>query len=112
MISPDQIRCIIEPIDMRRGTDGLSQWIQLSLGKTPCDGTVYAFANRAKTRLKLLIWDGTGVWYCQRRLHRGSFVWPKAEDTHVVLTSEEWNYLIKGVDWQRLSAKPEMNWRV
>jgi transposase len=112
MISPDQLHCIVEPIDMRRGMDGLSQWIQISLGKSPCDGTAYAFANRAKTRLKLLIWDGTGVWCCQRRLHRGRFVWPTANDTHVVLTSEQWNYLINGVDWQRLSAQPNVGWCV
>ena len=112
MISPDQLHCIVEPVDMRRGVEGLSQWIQSVLGKSPCDGMAYAFINRAKTRLKLLIWDGTGVWCCHRRLHRGSFVWPKAEDTSLVLTSEEWNYLIKGIDWQRLSAKPQGNWRV
>lgn len=112
MISPDQLHCIIEPIDMRRGMDGLSQRIQISLGKSPCDGTAYAFVNRAKTRLKLLIWDGTGVWCCQRRLHRGSFMWPSKDDAHVVLTSEQWNYLIKGVDWARLSAQPEADWRV
>lgn len=112
MISPDQIQCIIEAVDMRRGIDGLSQWIQHSLGKTPCDGTVYAFANRAKTRMKLLIWDGTGAWCCQRRLHRGSFVWPKGGGSPWVITREEWNYLIKGVDWQRISAQPKKNWRV
>jgi transposase len=112
MISPEQIHCIIEPIDMRRGIEGLSQWIQLSLGKTPCDGTVYAFANRAKTRMKLLIWDGTGVWCCWRRLHRGSFVWPKTEDSSLVLTASQWNYLIKGVDWQRLNAQPNAHWHV
>lgn len=112
MISPDQIQCIIEPVDMRRGIDGLSQWIQRSLGKTPCDGTVYAFANRAKTRLKLLTWDGTGVWCCQRRLHRGSFVWPTEKDVPWVLSAVEWHYLIKGVDWQRISAQPKGDWQV
>ena len=112
MISPTQIQCIIEPVDMRRGIDGLSQSIQQSLGKSPCDGTVYAFANRPKTRLKLLAWDATGVWCCQRRLHRGSFVWPTAQDTQLVLTSAQWNYLIKGVDWQRLSAQPNRDWLV
>jgi transposase len=66
MISPDQLYCMVEPIDLQRGMEGLPQWIQQSLGKTPCDGTAYAFHNRAKTRLKLLIWDGTDVWCRQR----------------------------------------------
>jgi transposase len=112
MISPDPIWCIIEPVDMRLGMDGLSQWIQSRLAKTPCDGTAWAFCNRSKTRMKLLIWDGTGVWCCQRRLHRGSFVWPTAGDTQVVLTQEQWDYLMKGVDWPRLSAQPKAGWCV
>jgi hypothetical protein len=65
---------------MRAGIDGLSQRIQDSLGRTPCDGSAYAFRNRRQNRLKLLIWDGTGVWLCQRRLHRGHFTWPRAND--------------------------------
>jgi transposase len=112
MIELNQIWCIVEPVDLRHGIDGLSQWIQSSLSKSPCDGTAWAFANRAKTRMKLVIWDGTGVWCCQRRLHRGSFVWPTAHDREVVLTAEQWNYLIKGVDWQRISAQPNAHWRV
>jgi transposase len=51
---------VVEPIDMRAGIDGLSQRIQDSLGRTPCDGNAYAFRNRRQNRLKLLIWDGTG----------------------------------------------------
>lgn len=112
MISPDQIWCVVEPVDMRRGTDGLSQWVQESLAKTPCDGTAWAFCNRSKTRVKLLIWDGTGVWCCQRRLHRGCFEWPRSEDKSWVLTRAQWEWLIKGVDWQRLSAQPKGNWVV
>jgi transposase len=111
MIAPGQVWCIVEPVDMRRGIDGLSQWVQNSLGKTPCDGTAYAFINRPKTRLKLLIWDGTGVWCCQRRLHRGSFIWPRADDAGFMLTQTQWDWLIKGVDWQRLMAQPNAQWR-
>ena len=39
MIAPGQIYCVIEAVDMRRGLESLSQWIQISLGSTPCDGT-------------------------------------------------------------------------
>jgi transposase len=66
--APSQVWLVVEPIDMRAGIDGLSQRIQNSLGRSPCDGSAYAFRNRRQNRLKLLIWDGTGVWLCQRRL--------------------------------------------
>ncbi len=97
---------------MRRGIDGLSQQIQTVLGQTPCDGTAYAFSNQRGNRLKLLIWDGTGVWLCQRRLHRGKFVWPRCDASHAVVTEEQWQWLISGVDWQRLSSQPPSHWRV
>ncbi|MFZ6689915.1 IS66 family insertion sequence element accessory protein TnpB [Undibacterium sp. SXout11W] len=72
MMAPGQIFCVIEPVDMRRGMESLSQWIQTSLGTTPCDGTADAFSNRSKTRLKLLIWDGTGVWCWGARLAKNA----------------------------------------
>ena len=79
MPTATQVWLVVEPIDMRAGIDGLSQRIQNTLGRSPCDGNAYAFRNRRQNRLKLLIWDGTGVWLCQRRLHRGHFVWPRAD---------------------------------
>jgi transposase len=60
----------------------------------------------------ILVWDGNGVWLCQRRLHRGSFIWPKAADTCFTISQEQWQWLIAGVDWQRLSAKPNRDWQV
>ena len=60
--APERIWLAVEAVDMRLGIDGLSARIQASLGRTPCDGTAYAFTNRRRSRLKLLVWDGTGVW--------------------------------------------------
>ena len=71
--APNQVWLVVEPIDMRAGIDGLSQRIQNTLGRSPCDGSAYAFRNRRRNRLKLLVWDGTGVWLCHRRLHQGHF---------------------------------------
>ena len=109
---PEQIWIVVEAIDMRAGMDGLSQRIQNSLGRTPCDGSAYAFRNRRGTRLKLLVWDGTGVWLCQRRLHRGHFTWPEADSTVCTLTAAQWRWLITGIEWQRIDAPPPAHWRV
>lgn len=103
---------------MRRGLDGLSAIVQQSLGHSPCAGSAFIFRNRAGNRLRLLLWDtlggtsGNGAWLCQRRLHRGSFIWPKVNDAVFALSQAQyplghkWHWLIAGVDWQRLSAKP------
>jgi transposase len=112
MPTPNQVWLVVEPIDMRIGIDGLSQRIQNSIGRNPCDGSAYAFRNRRQSRLKLLIWDGTGVWLCQRRLHRGHFIWPTSSATTFALTAAQWGWLTAGVDWQRLDAAAPAHWQV
>lgn len=112
MIRPEQIWLAVEPVDMRCGMNSLTQLVQDSLGEPACGGRAYGFTNRTHTRLKLLVWDGTGVWLCQRRLHQGKFIWPKLDDRVLTLTEEQWDWLIKGVDWQKLGAKPSDLWRV
>jgi transposase len=92
--APERIWLAVEAVDMRLGIDGLSARIQASLGRTPCDGTAYAFTNRRRSRLKLLVWDGTGVWLSQRRLHRGYFTWPSASDPVFALTAAQWRWRI------------------
>jgi transposase len=112
MIDPAQVWLVVEPVDMRGGADTLSQRIQNLLGRSPCDGSAYAFRNRRGTRLKLLIWDGTGVWLCHRRLHQGRFVWPTAQTPTVTLSAKQWAWLVTGVDWQRLEVPAPLHWRV
>ena len=53
MIVCESILCVVEPIDMRRGADGLSTWIQVQLGQAPAAGTGFIFTNKPRTRLKL-----------------------------------------------------------
>jgi transposase len=107
-----QILVAIEPVDMRLGLDGLSRIVQDTLGQNVGNQCGYLFSNRTRTRLKLLRWDGNGVWLCQRRLHKGRFTWPEDDAQFFVLTAEQWHWLISGVDWQRLYAQAKVNWRV
>lgn len=109
---PSQIWIAVTPVDMRRGLDGLSSIVQQSLGRAPCAGSAFIFRNRAGNRLRLLLWDGNGVWCCQRRLHQGRFVWPKVNDAVFALSQAQWQGLVAGVDWQRLSATPNAEWQV
>jgi transposase len=110
--SPTQVYLAVEPVDMRLGADGLSLHVQQSLGKPPCDGNAYAFRNKNGNRIKLLIWDGTGVWLCVRRLHQGRFIWPTSQDKVFTLSETDWNWLTSGIDWQRMTAQPSASWLV
>lgn len=109
---PRQVWLVVSPVDMRRGIDGLSLTVQEVLGEPPCAGSAFIFRNARGNRLKLLVWDGTGVWLCQRRLHQGGFVWPKLGEARWLLTEAQWEWLVAGVDWQRLSAPPPSDWRL
>jgi transposase len=111
MIRPEHVYLAVEPVDMRWGIERLSCHVQHAIGRTPCDGSAYAFTNRQRSRLKLLIWDTTGVWLCQRRLHRGLFHWPKAGDSVCMLSAQTWQWLIAGVEWQRLEVSPVARWQ-
>ena len=106
IVNPGQIWLVDDPVDMRRGIDGLSMIVQQALGHSPCSGSAFVFCNRTGNRIKVLLWDGTGVWLCQRRLHQGRFVWPKLGDRCFELTKMQWEWLTAGVDWRRLSASP------
>jgi transposase len=110
--APTQVWLVVEAIDMRAGIDALSVRIQNTLGRSPCDGTAYAFTNRRRNRIRLLVWDGTGVWLCHRRLHTGCFTWPGTHTPLVTLSAAQWRWLITGVDWQRLEAAPPAHWQV
>ena len=110
------IYLIVEPVDMRLGIDGLSVCVEHRLAHSPCGGGPYVFSNTRKNRVKLLLWDGTGVWLAQRRLHQGSFsgYTPKAQtqkgaspNASHTLSHEQWQWLTHGVDWTRLAARAD-----
>ena len=110
--SPADIWMAVAPIDMRRGLDGLSAIVQQSWRHSPCAGSAFIFRNRAGNRLRLLLWDGNGAWLCQRRLHQGAFVGPKVDDAVFAISQVQWQWLVAGVDWQRLSAQSRADWQV
>jgi len=97
---------------MRVGADGLAMRVQAILGRSPCDGAAYAFRNKRSTLIKLLVWDGNGVWLCVRRLHRGTFIWPTEDSRHCTLSESQWAWLTNGIDWHRMEAKPPRELRV
>lgn len=86
--------------DMRKGFEGLFGLVRDRLQLEPLSGHVFLFSNSQRTRLKLVIWDGSGLWVCAKRLERGRFWWPAAtgEQTKVVLSSEELAMLLAGID--------------
>ncbi len=65
----------IEPVDFRRGVDGLAQQCRAVLAEDPFSGAVFVFRNRQRTAVKVLVYDGQGFWLCHKRLSQGRFRW-------------------------------------
>ena len=70
-----KILVAVEPVDFRKGIDGLVRLCQESLGRDAFGGVVFAFRNRRGTALKVLVYDGQGFWLCHKRLSSGRFRW-------------------------------------
>jgi transposase len=86
--------------DMRKGFEGLYGLARDRLSCDPLSGHIFLFTNARHNRLKLLFWDGSGLWVCAKRLEKGCFRWPEAEGSRlkVVLSHEELALLVGGID--------------
>jgi transposase len=93
--------------DMRKGLEVLFGLVRDRLGCSPTSGHVFLFCNQQRNRLKLLVFDGSGLWVCAKRLERGRFSWPQAGDGQgkVTLSHEELTLLISGIDLSQTERK-------
>ncbi len=93
------------PVDMRSQYDGLWAVARERLGEDPRRGALFVFTNRARTRLKILYFDGTGVWVMAKRLEKGRFSWPQGTEPKVDLAPEALALLVGGIDLKITRAK-------
>ena len=93
---------------MRKGFEGLYGLVRDRLLCEPLSGHVFLFANAQRNRLKLLFWDGSGLWVCTKRLEKGRFCWPEAAggQAKVVLSHEELAVLLGGIDLTETRRRP------
>jgi|SRR5271163_3882761 len=78
-----------------------------SARQDPFSGHVFCFRGRRGDLVKLLWWDGDGLCLFAKRLERGRFVWPRAEEGVVVLSRAQLSMLLEGIDWRM----PRRTWR-
>lgn len=99
-----------KPVDFRKGMDGLAALVKAHLGADPFSGAVFVFRAKRADRIKLIVWDGTGLCLFAKRLERGRFIWPRAEQGVAVLTPAQLSMLLEGIDWRRpvRTAQPEL----
>jgi transposase len=98
----------IQPVDFRKGIDGLCQLCRSILLEDPQDGTLFVFRGRQATAIKLLVYDGQGFWLATKRLSVGKFRhWPASGDTAASsLLAHEFQTLIWGGNPSLAQAAP------
>lgn len=107
--------------DFRKGIDGLISLCRQQLHLDPFSGALFVFANRERTGIKLLAYDGNGFWLCQKRFSSGKLKWwPTAkngESTYhidatklsILISQGNPENVLVGSNWKRLSSQPENN---
>ena len=99
----------LEPVDLRKSFSGLEGLVSEQLGEDLRQGALFVFTNRRHTRLKILYWDGSGLWLLIKRLEQGTFSWPKSIEAGRVklkLTPEALALLTDGIDLRGAKLRP------
>ena len=104
MIRIDAVWLALGASDLRGGIDALLAQVVRGFALGAQAHHAYVFANRRADRLKVLVYDGAGLWLCTRRLQAGSFAWPRGGEGALDLTREQFDWLVDGLPWQRMSA--------
>ncbi|KFI29196.1 hypothetical protein CDV50_18890 [Haematobacter massiliensis] len=108
MISPSgnfRIYLAAQPVDFRKGMDGLAAIVQSEFDLDPFSGAIFVFRSRRADRLKVVVWDGTGLVLVHKRIEGAGFVWPPSRDGIVSLTRSQFEALFEGLDWTRVRAR-------
>jgi transposase len=94
-----RIYLAVEPVDMRKQFNGLWALASEKLQEDPFSGSLFVFTNKAHDRLKMLFWDGSGVWVLAKRLEKGRFSWPLPNgSTKLHLEPTALTMLLSGID--------------
>src|SRR4051794_30001456 len=94
------------PVDFRKGMDGLAALVQQALRADPFAGEVFIFRPRRGDRVKILVYDGTGLVLVTKRLEAGRFCWPSPAEGVVRLTGAQLATLLEGLAWNMLRPRP------
>ena len=107
IIPPFGVRVLIatRPVDFRKGLDGLAALVQEHLRLDPYSGAIFVFRAKRADRIKLLIWDGSGLVLVYKRLEQGQFRWPRIEDGVMRLSPAQLSALIEGLDWRHVHTR-------
>jgi len=106
MMPSHNVRILVatQPVDFRKGHDGLAALVQSVLKEAPFTGTVFVFRAKRADRLKILFWDGSGLVMAYKRLEETTFTWPAVRDGVMTLNRAQFEALFAGLDWRKVKS--------
>jgi transposase len=112
MIAPGgelKVYVATRPVDFRKGIDGLALAVQEMFGLDPFCGAAFVFRSKRADRIKVLVWDRTGMVLVHKRLEGAKFVWPQVRDGAMRMSPAQFLALFEGLDWRLM--RPERHRR-
>lgn len=97
-----------QPADLRRGFEGLALLVRGALKEDERSSQIFVFTNKRRDRIRLLYWDGTGLWILTKKLEGGTFAWPKVPEgaAKIALRVEALEMLLSGIDLKGARLRP------
>lgn len=99
----------VDPLDFRKGIDAIVTVCKQKLAADPMSGMLFVFANRQRTAVKILVYDGQGFWLCMKRFSRGRLAWWPASPASSAITAGQLQILLYQGDPTRTDIPPD--WR-
>jgi transposase len=99
----------VEPCDLRASFEKLAVLVKERLGEDERSSQVFVFGNRRRNRIKMLYWDGTGLWILTKKLEAGTYAWPtgcEAGTAKLSLRAEALEMLLSGIDLKGAKLRP------
>jgi len=102
-----RILVAVEPVDFRKGLDGLARLCRDRFATDPFSGCVMVFRNRRGSALRLMTYDGQGLWLAHKRLSAGKFRWwPASAGEAITLEAHQLQRLIMAGNPNATDAAP------
>ena len=98
----------LQPIDFRKAHNGLSAIVEAELGHDPFSGSLYAFTNKRRNKIKCLFWEDNGFVLYYKALCESKFKWPKGDELTVSLTGQQINWLLDGYDLNAMKGHKKL----
>lgn len=107
MIAPSstfRIYLATAPVDFRKGIDGLANYVTSNFDLDPFSGAFFVFRSKGRDKIKVLMWDGTGLIMIYKRIEGKGFVWPRLSEGTMTLTKAQFEALFEGLDWRNVTT--------